>query len=69
MKGFAIAMLLLLAASAASGYPPYEHDIGAITTATGRIEIREGYVDGIILSDPIRFVAYSAGSNIVAATD
>ncbi len=61
-------ILVLLACSTAYAHPPYEHIIGSIDTPNGRVEIREGYIDGILFSDPIRFAAYS-GTNLVATTD
>ena len=61
-------ILVFLACSAAYAHPPHEDTIGSIDTPNGRVEIREGYIDGILFSDPIRFAAYS-GTNLVASTD
>ena len=59
--------LVFFTCFAAYAHPPYEDTIGFIDTPKGRVEIREGYVDGIVFSDPIRLAAYS-GTNLVAST-
>ena len=65
-----LAALVLISPAIAAAHPPYEHEDRVITEASGRrLRLMRSYVDGIMMSDPVKLVVRDDDDRTVAETE
>jgi hypothetical protein len=65
-----LAGLIVISPSIAGAHPPYEHQDRVITEASGRrLRLMRSYVDGIMMSDPVKLVVRDVDDRTVAETE